>query len=140
MLNIIPETRDRILNATLDCLKAADGRMVRISDVADAAGLTRQTLYLYFKNRADLLIAATHYLDERLHQNHTVEDGIVKFEAYVEAWASYIPKIYGVAHALLHMNDADADAAWQSKMQDMWEDCEAAIKDLDRDENLNPDY
>lgn len=146
MSNTVPETRDRILDATLDCLEAADGKMVRISDVANTAGLTRQTLYLYFKNRADLLIAATHHLDkrksvdERLLKSRSATEGIAKLEAFVDAWTSYIPEIYGVARALLHMNDADADAAWENRMQDMWEGCEAAIKALEQDENLNPDY
>jgi AcrR family transcriptional regulator len=146
MSNLIPETRDRILKATLECLETADGKLVRISDVANAAGLTRQTLHLYFRTRADLLIAVTHYLDdlhssdERLAKSRTASGGIERLEAYVDAWVSYIPEIFGVARALLLMNDPDADSAWASRMQDMWEGCEAAIRALSTDGNLNPDY
>jgi AcrR family transcriptional regulator len=146
MSNLIPETRDRILKATLECLETADGKLVRISDVANAAGLTRQTLHLYFRTRADLLIAVTHYLDdlhssdERLAKSRIASGGIERLEAYVDAWVSYIPEIFGVARALLLMNDPDADSAWASRMQDMWEGCEAAIRALSTDGNLNPDY
>ena len=90
MSNLIPETRNRILKAALDCLESAEGKMVRVSDVAKAAGLTRQTLYLYFRTRADLLIAVTHYVDglkssnERLSKSRAATNGIERLEAYVD--------------------------------------------------------
>ena len=146
MSNLIPETRNRILKAALECLEAADGKLVRISDIAATANLTRQTLHQYFSTRADLLIAATHYLDElksseeRLAKSRTASNGIERLEAYVDAWASYIPEIFGVARALLLMNDSDADSAWDTRMQDMWEGCEAAIRALSADGSLNSDY
>lgn len=146
MSNLLPETRNRILKAALECLEGADGKLVRISDVANAAGLTRQTLHLYFRTRADLLIAVTHYLDElksseaRLAKSRAASNGIDRLEAYVDAWGNYIPEIYDVARALLLINDPDADEAWQTRMQDMWEGCEAAIQALDADGVLNPVY
>lgn len=146
MSNLLPETRRRILSAALACLENADGKMVRISDVAKEAGLTRQTLYLYFRTRAELLVAVTHFVDElkssddRLAKSRAATRGIDRLHAFVEAWTGYIPEIYGVARALLLMNDPDADSAWNSRMQDMWEGCEAAVKALKKDGQLNASY
>jgi AcrR family transcriptional regulator len=59
-----PDTRKRILQATADLLTEGGGAGVRMSDIAKRAGISRQAVYLHFANRADLLIAATFYVDE----------------------------------------------------------------------------
>ncbi|WP_430403855.1 TetR/AcrR family transcriptional regulator [Hyphomonas sp.] len=146
MSNQVAQTRIRILKAALKRLEAADGDTVRVSDVAKEAGVTRQTLYLYFRTRTELLIAVTHYVDElnasdaRLAASRTAPTGLARLEAYIDAWTAYIPEIYPVARALMAMNEEDATAAWQQRMLDMWEGCEAAIKRLKTDGQLSPDY
>lgn len=146
MSNRVPKTRLKILHAALDLLESGKGESVRLNDVAKHAGVTRQTLYLYFKTRADLLIETTFYVDElkgsaaRLAASREAKTGPGRLEAYVSAWSGYIPEIYGAARALMAMNDPDADAAWATRKQDMWEGCEAAVKALKRDGRLNPAY
>ena len=141
-------TRTKILKATLDLLEAGEDKEVRMSDIAKRAGISRQALYLHFATRAELLVASTHYLDallgseERLAASRNAETGIQRLNAYIEAWGSYIPEIYGVAKAMLAMKDADEAAAnaWNERMQDMREGCEAAIRALQNDKMLSPDY
>ncbi len=142
------DTRSRILQAALDLLETGRGQGVRMTDVAKRAGITRQALYLHFGTRAELLIATTHYLDElkgaeeRLFRSRGARSGIERLDAYIEAWGNYIPEIHGIAKALLAMRDTDAAAAkaWDDRMQDVREGCEAAIKALDRDNMLSPDH
>jgi len=142
------KTRTKILQATLDLLLAKTETETRMSDVAKQAGVSRQAVYLHFKNRADLLIAATLFLDEklgvttRLHASRTAQSGHERLHAFVSAWASYIPEIYGVAKALIDMSHTDdaAAAAWQQRMQDLREGCAAAITALDNDGTLAPDF
>jgi AcrR family transcriptional regulator len=139
-------TRARILQASLDLLEKSGGKGVRVSDIAKRAGLTRQALYLHFANRADLLIATTHYLDQlkgsdaRLAKSRAARTGIDRLDAFVEAWGSYIPEIYGCAKALIAMGDGDdaAKATWDKRMQDMREGCRAAVDALNADDNLHP--
>lgn len=141
-------TRDRILKAALALLEASQGQGVRMTDIARRAGITRQALYLHFSTRAELLIATTHYLDglkgaeERLMASRTAETGLERLDAFIEAWGAYIPEIHAIAKALLAMRDTDEAAAqaWDERMQDMREGCEAAIKTLNRDRMLLPDY
>ena len=144
----ILKTRDRILKAALDLLEASQGKGVRMTDIASRAGITRQALYLHFTTRGELLSATTHYLDElrgseeRLIPSRAAQTGIERLDAFVEAWGSYIPEIYGVAKALLAMRDTDEAAAkaWDERMQDMREGCQAAINALNRDNVLSPDH
>jgi AcrR family transcriptional regulator len=139
-------TRARILQATLDLLEQSGGKGVRISDIAKRAGLTRQAIYLHFVNRADLLIAATLYLDEikgteeRLSKSRAATSGALRLDAYIEAWGGYIPEIHGVAKALIAMGDEDEEAkdTWDKRMQDMREGCRAAVDALAADSQLNP--
>lgn len=146
-----PETRIRILKASLELLEASQGAQgadVRMTDIARSAGVTRQALYLHFATRAELLIATTHYLDDlkgiedRLQVSRAARTGTERLEAFIDAWGSYIPEIYGVAKALLAMKDTDEAAAnaWDKRMQDVREGCEAAIKALKRDGMLSPDH
>ncbi len=143
-----PETRTRILKAALALLEASQGKGVRMTDIAKRAGITRQALYLHFHTRAALLIATTYYLDElkgveeRLVASRTAQTGLERLDAFIEAWGNYIPEIYGIAKALLAMRDTDeaAAAAWDERMQDMREGCEAAVNALNRDDMLSPDH
>ncbi len=141
-------TRERILKSTLNLLEASKGKGVRMSDIAKAADVSRQALYLHFKTRADLLIEVTYYLDtlkgseERLLASRTASTGLERLDTYIAAWGCYIPEIYRIAKALIAMSDTDEAAAqaWGERMQDMREGCEAAIKALDRDHMLSSDY
>jgi AcrR family transcriptional regulator len=143
------ETRHRILKAALDLLEAGQGHSgVRMSDIAKQADVSRQTLYLHFKSRSELLVATTHYLDdlkggqERLGPSRAAESGVERLDAFIEAWTSYIPDLYGAARTLLAMRETDqaAAAAWDERMNDMREGCEAAINALRRDGTLSPEY
>ncbi len=142
------ETRNRILNAALTLLEASRGKGVRMIDIAKRAGITRQALYLHFRTRAELLIATTYYLDEvkgveeRLIPSRAARSGIERLDAFIEAWGSYIPEIYVIAEALLAMKDTDEAAAkaWDDRMRDMRQGCEAAIRALNSDNMLSPAY
>jgi len=139
-------TRDRILKATWSLLEEGGGNAVRMSDIAMAAQISRQALYLHFPTRAELLGATTRYLDEvydvdaLLIESRSAATGSERLAAWVRAWGDYIPKIYGVAKALMAMQDSDAEAAqaWSERMQAVRHGCAAAVAALEADGTLNP--
>lgn len=138
-------TRERILRSTWRLLEKGGGSAVRMSDIAKAAKVSRQAVYLHFPNRAELLSATTRFLDEiydidgRLHASRTAKSGPARLAAWIEAWGNYIPKIYGVAKALMAMKDTDEEAldAWNDRMQAMREGCAAAVAALKADGKLS---
>ncbi|MCF4098990.1 TetR/AcrR family transcriptional regulator [Maritalea mediterranea] len=140
------DTRARILRAAVELLESGTGGAVRMSDIAKTAGISRQAVYLHFPKRADLLIAATRYLDEkndvdaRLEKSRTAQTGVERLDAWVEVWGNYIPEIYGIGKALMAMMDSDeeARAAWDDRMQAVRHGCAAAVRDLARDGQLAP--
>ena len=70
------DTRERILKETWHLMEKRRGQGVRIEDVAQAAGVSRQAVYLHFGSRAELLIATTHYLDATLHGAQKLQEAV----------------------------------------------------------------
>ena len=133
-----PETRRRILDAAWKMLEQEEAPKVRMGDIARAAGISRQALYLHFPTRADLLVATARHVDEakdvdsRLAPSRAAASGSERLEAFIEAWGNYIPEIHGVVRGLLAMQDADeaARAAWDDRMQAVRHGCAAAVDAL----------
>lgn len=139
------ETREKILRAAWKLLEAEQAKGVRMRDIAEAAGISRQAVYLHFPTRSDLLIATTRYIDEvfdvdgRLQASRRAKSAIARLDAFVEAWGNYIPQIFGVAKALLALRDSDEAAAeaWADRMQALRHGCRAAVQALKDDGELS---
>lgn len=136
------DTRARILNCTWNLLESGN-KDVRMSDIAKAAGISRQALYLHFPTRAELLVATTRHIDSvknvdaRLAASRAAASGRARLVAFVSAWGGYIPEIHGVSVAL-RASDAEAAAAWDDRMQAVRHGCAAAVRALAADETLRP--
>ncbi len=142
------ETRSKILEASVRVLEAKGGQGTRMADIAKAAGISRQAVYLHFTSRADLLAATTRYVDERLDLegrlalSREAGSGIDRLDAYIEFWGNYVPEVYSVAKALMLVQDSDAAAAsaWHDRMLAMRDGCRAAIEALHADGMLADDW
>ncbi len=142
------ETRTKILDATVRLLEESGGQGVRMGDIAKAAGISRQAVYLHFASRTELLVAATRYLDakldvdRRLAPSRAAKSGIERLDLYIEVWGNYIPDVYGVGKALLLAQGSDeaAAAAWKDRMVAMRDGCRAAIDALHADGTLAPEW
>lgn len=141
-----PETREKILSAAWALLEEAEGREVRMSDIAKRAGVSRQAVYLHFPARAELLIATTQHIDDvkdvdgRFARSRAATVGTERLDAYIEAWSGYIPEIHGVARALMAMEEKDEAArlAWADRMGSLRKGFRAAVDALARDGQLSP--
>lgn len=140
MSSDLPDTRTRILDCTWNLLESGD-KKVRMSDIAKAAGISRQALYLHFPTRAELLVATTRHIDtvkkvdERLAESRAATSGRERLRAFIRAWGGYIPEIHGMSVALRAMRDSDeeAAAAWDERMQAVRHGCMAAVRALAKD-------
>ncbi|MFH1793625.1 MAG: TetR/AcrR family transcriptional regulator [Pseudomonadota bacterium] len=119
-------TRTAILNATWS-LFAEKGRLeVSQADIARAAGVSRQSIYLAFGNRAGLLTAMARNKDmqsdhvQRLRQISQAQTADEQdFLRYVDIWLDYLPLIYPVGILLdaESLTDAEAESAWDDRMK-----------------------
>lgn len=141
MSSEILDTRTKILAAAWKLIEKEGAHGVRMSDIAKAAGISRQAIYLHFMTRTELMIATTHYVDDvrglkqRLVRYDAASGGAEILAAFVEFWGNYIPEIYALAKALLAVRETDeaAQAAWNDRMAAVRSGCQRAISALERD-------
>lgn len=129
-------------------MESYGSREVRMQDIARAAGISRQAVYLHYKSRAELLVATTHYVDEIRHVDERIlrweqaATGVERLDEWVEFWGHYIPEIYQVGKALMAVRETDeaADVAWKDRMTAVRAKCQETIDALDRDGTLASEW
>jgi AcrR family transcriptional regulator len=143
------DTRERILETTRRLLETRRGESVRLEDIAHAAGVSRQAIYLHFNSRADLFVATVRYLDgllklperlERVLRACEAGDGVAGLRELVAFWGRYLPEIYGMAKALLALRDTDeaAATAWEDRMTATYQGCVSVVQQLAGEGALSP--
>ena len=117
-----PATRDRILQAAWDLLPPL-GAQLRVADVADRAGVSRQAVYLHFGDRSGLLVALVAWADDMLglgalaKRVWAASTGVAALDRMIEVHAAYAPRIDAVARVLeAHHQDPALAAAWRDRM------------------------
>lgn len=148
MSSSAPDTRTKILNATWKLMEERRGVGVRMSDIAKAAGISRQAVYLHFTTRVELLSQTTKYVDEingldaRLKAVTEAESGLDAMLTYVEVWGNYLPEIHGLAGALLAVRETDeaAKVAWDDCMDCHQSGCRDIIAALKSEGKLAPKW
>src|SRR5665213_3101226 len=65
---LLPETRDRILEGALQALGRVGVRHLTMGEVGERAGLSRGTVYRYFPSKDDLLAVLATYEQDRFAQ------------------------------------------------------------------------
>lgn len=123
--NVSDDTRRQLLETAWD-LMAVQGRLdLGMAELATAAGVSRQTLFHAFGNRAGLLVAMARHRDtssEPVVRMRTLAGGpgsdLATLLAYIDAWCDYLPDIYPVAIQLemASLHDPAAAAAWQDRI------------------------
>jgi AcrR family transcriptional regulator len=116
-------TRSRILEVAWQLI-VDHGVSVSMNEIADAAGVTRQTVYFHFGSRANLLIAMARHRDHVEHIGdqfaaaQIAPTAAAALEATLRTWFAYVPRILPVARALQDAaaTDEDAAQAWWDRM------------------------
>lgn len=126
MENQATETRSRILERAWALARERGINNVTIAEIARAAGVSRQLVYIHFTNRTGLLVAMARYHDVesgfrrkmtrslRLPVGHTLP-------SLLEHWFDYIPEVLPVARALeaAWITGEDGAEAWDDRMVDL---------------------
>ncbi len=119
-----PQTRAHILDVTAELI-AVHGARLKLSEVAERAGVSRQALYLHFGDRTGLLLALVNHMDAALELGPglarvlAAPTGLVLLERAMrlntEFWAAVAP----VANVLeaAQRDDEALGAAWRDRMQ-----------------------
>ena len=141
------DTRTRILDAAWDAVLAHGVEALTLSAVADSASVSRQAVYLHFRNRAGLLIAMARHQDtasgfaERVAETTALEPRDA-FDALLRAWFDYLPQILPAARALeaAAITGDDGAAAFDDRMQEWRKVIRSALRRVAGEQQLAPGW
>jgi AcrR family transcriptional regulator len=129
------ETRTRILETGWRLAREHGLGAVTVAEIAAAAGVSRQLVYVHFSSRAGLLVAMTRHQDARSGFRAgalaTRElEPVAALEELVRAWHAYLPEIQGVANELeaALLTGGEAAGAWRDRMGELREAFRLAIE------------
>ena len=117
-----------------------------MAQIAKAARVSRQAVYLHFADRADLMVALARHLDQSLGLPADIQriaeapSGAAMIEAQVSLQARLNPAVWAVARALdaVRRTDAAAERAWQDRLDDRLGGCRGIVSRLEAEGNLRP--
>jgi AcrR family transcriptional regulator len=98
---------------------------VSVAEIARAAGLSRQAVYLHFADRADLLAAVARYVDERsglegdIRRVAEAPSGVAALRELVALHARTNPEVWPVAQLFeaLRRVDAAVERRWRERLE-----------------------
>jgi len=139
-------SRQRIVDVALQLLEKRGGADVTMGEIARAAGLSRQAVYLHFADRADLLLAVVRYSDEKRGLEAEIAkiveapDGLAALREVASLEARTNPSIWAVARALdaVRRVDPAAERSWQDRLEHRLQGCRAIVDRLRREGLLRP--
>jgi len=131
-------TRERILEVALRLIDNRGGADVSMGAIAAAAQLSRQAVYLHFRDRSDLLMALVRFVDvksgigEAVRKIAQAPTGAAGLKAMVSLQARTNPAIWPVAHALdaVRRRDRAANRSWQDRLEDRLVVCRGIVDRL----------
>jgi AcrR family transcriptional regulator len=142
-----PATRLRICEAALRLIVKRGGVDVPLADVAKAARVSRQALYLHFKNRAALFLAVAQHADDKrglpeaIRRLQQAPTGLEALHHLAATRAALNPEIWPLARILdsVRREDRAAEITVQNRLEARLGACRTIVAQLAKDGSLRPD-
>jgi AcrR family transcriptional regulator len=139
-----PATRQRICEAALRLIVKRGGAHVPLTDVAKAARVSRQALYLHFKDRAALFLAVAQHADEKrglpdaIRRLEEAPTGLDAVRHMAATRATLNPEIWPLARILdsVRRQDPAAEITVQNRLAKRLGSCRMIVEQLNRDGSL----
>lgn len=115
-----------------------------MADIATAADVSRQAVYLHFADRAALMLALVRHVDEKrkledeLSKIREAPDAITALRETVAVGARMNPKVWTVARGLdaVRRTDPAAERGWQDRLQHRLQGARQLIARLQKERKL----
>jgi AcrR family transcriptional regulator len=141
------ETRTLILKTALARIAHGNGTDVTMANIADAAGISRQAVYLYFSDRAELLVSLARLVDEKVglmtKLGAIVEapTGIASILGMVALQAEDNPHRWPLAREFeaLRRRDPAVERSWQDRLKHRLDTCRSIVARLQNECSLRQD-
>ena len=135
-----------ILDAALRLITRRGGADVTMGDIARAARLSRQAVYLHFADRGELFLALVRHVDDKMGVEEEVRKiveaptGIEAVRAMVSLQARRNPDLWAVARAMdaVRRSDDAVERGWQDRLRYRLEGCRQMIVRIEKEAALRP--
>ncbi len=115
---------EEILRSAIEAIESGDIESLSMKAIADAAGMSRQGLYLHYESRAELVLAIVQYADHHyniereLRPLRSATSGDAILTAVARFHGRYHARIYKVARFLhwMRVTDEAAELGWQDRL------------------------
>lgn len=139
-------SRTRILEAGLALIAKRNGADVSMAEIAKAARVSRQAMYLHFADRADLMLALVRHADDKrglageIRKIREAPTGVVAMREMVALQARMNPGIWAIARSLDAVRRADeaAEQGWQDRLRQRLRGCREIAARLQKEGALKP--
>jgi len=115
-----------------------------MGEIARAARVSRQAVYLHYADRADLFVALVRHVDEKrgmageIRKVKEAPDGVAAFREMAALQARMNPGLWAVARALdaVRRTDKAVERSWQDRLENRLNGCRAIVARLEREGGL----
>lgn len=141
------ETRLRLFEAARKLFESRGFHGVKLEDIAEAAGVSRQAVYKsHFSSKADLVLELARHLhvaeklDELIQPARDAKTGVATLEATIAAIIGIELRLHdlGVVLSAAARSDAGAAVAWRERMEGKRAGIRMAFTRLAADGQLDP--
>jgi len=141
-------SKTRILEAALALITRRGGADVSMGEIARAAKVSRQALYLHYADRADLFVALVRHVDEKrgmageIRKVMEAPDGAAAIREMVALQARMNPGLWAVARALdaVRRTDKAVERSWQDRLENRLNGCRAIVARLEHEGALRAGF
>ena len=134
-------SKTRILDAALRFITRRGGADVSMAEIARAARVSRQAVYLHFTDRAGLFLALVRHTDSILNIDDEIRriaeapTGIDAMRAMVSLQARRNPTLWPAARPLdaVRRSDKAAEQAWQDRLRNRLAGCRQMISRIEKE-------
>ena len=139
-----PATRERICEAARRLILKRGGADIPLGEVAKAAGVSRQALYLHFKDRTALFLAVAQHADDKrglpeaIRRIQEAPTGLDALRHMAGTRARLNPEIWPLARVLdgVRREDPAAEIILQNRLVARLGACRTIVEQLARDGSL----
>ncbi len=138
--------KEKILEAALSLVMKRGGADITMAQIARAADMSRQAVYLHFADRGELFVAMVRYADDKRGLEHEIRlireapTGLEAMRRMVSLQARSNPQIWPAARTLdaVRRTDPEIERSWQDRLQHRLAGCRDIMRRVKHDGDLIP--
>jgi AcrR family transcriptional regulator len=138
--------KEKIIEAALKLIAKRGGVDITMAQIAQAARMSRQAVYLHFADRGDLMIALARHTDQKRGLDAEIQhirdapSGLEAMRRMVSLQARSNPSIWPIARMFeaVRRSDQEVERPWQDRLQHRLTGCQQIMRRVEQEGDLLP--